>query len=156
MIRPVSEMDEEEGDEGEDVDEAGEGREGDNIGELAPMGTGAGRERSDYDVRNRKWRKRIEHAIFKMTTEIAALREQIEAKRATGAQQRRGLWAWVAWLIWGSLKHIAIDAALVGFALLWARRKDDRRLEQGLRLLLQLFAEQLKRVPVVKRLRVAE
>ena len=153
MIRPVSEMDEEEGEEG---DEASDGREGDNDGGLASIGTGAARERSDYDVRNRKWRKRIENAIFKMTTEIAALREQIEAKRATGAQRRSGFWAWVVWLSWATTKHLLIDAAVVGTALLWARRKDDRRLEQGLRLLLQIVAEQVKKVRGVKRLGVAE
>ena len=156
MIRPVSEMDEEEGDVGDEFEEAGEGLEGDNDAELPPSRLGEGHSRSDYDVRNRKWRKRIGHAIFKMTTEIAALREQIEAKRTTEAQRRRGIWAWVVWLAWTSLKHVAIDAALVGIALLWARRRDDKRLEQGLRLLLQLVAEQLRRVRGVKRVMVAE
>ncbi len=156
MIKPVSEADEEEGDKGDELEEAGDGREDVNEDDgLARARTGTARSQK-YDVRNRKWRKRIEHAIFKMTTEIAALREQIEAKR--GAQQRpkRGLWAWLVWLTWAAVKHVAVDAALFGLALLWARRKDDRRLEQGLQLLLRVVVEQINKMRAPRRLRYPE
>lgn len=155
MIRPVSEQDDEDED-GEDFDDAAELRDTNDDGELVPAQAGTARTR-DYELRNRKWRKRISLALFKMTTEIAALREQLEAKRFVGAQhrRRRGLWAWMVWLTWAAAKHVVVDAALLGIALLWARRKGDRRLEQGLRLLLQLVVEQLRKVRVPRLVRIS-
>jgi len=154
MIRPVSEPDDEDEDL-DDFDDAADLRDGNDDSELVPARTNAARTR-DYELRNRKWRKRISLALFKMTTEIAALREQLEAKRFVGAphRRRRGLWAWVLWLTCAAAKHVVVDALLLGIALLWARRKDDRRLEQGLKLLLRLIGEQIRqaRVPRLMRL----
>ncbi len=155
MIKPVSEQDDEEED-GEELDETGDNRDNNVNDNLIPKTPGAVRPR-DYEIRNRKWRKRIELAIFKMTTEIAALREQLEAKRTVGAprQRRRGLWAWMVWLAWAAAKHVVVDAALLGVALLWARRKDDRRLEEGVRVLVRILGEWARKVGVVRMLRVS-
>ena len=156
MIKPVSEADEEEGDEADEFEEAGEGREDVNEDDNLASGRTRRMRSSNYDVRNRKWRKRIEYAIFKMTTEIAALREQIEAKRGAQQRPRKGLWAWLILLTWAAIKHVTVDAALFGIALLWARRKDDRRLEQGLRLLLRVVVEQIHKMRTPRWLRYPE
>ena len=131
MLRPISDG-EEEDDEGDELEE----------GRGAPFNDGeavtavVGRSR-DLDVRNRKWRKKIEHALVKMTTEVAALREQIEAKRKAAVRRRNGLWAWMTWLVWVTARHFVVDLALLGLLVVWARRKGDPRVEQWLDLLLQ-------------------
>jgi len=38
--------------------------------------------------------------------------------------------------VWGVVKHIAIDALLLGVVLLWLRSKKDRRFEGAIRVLL--------------------
>lgn len=148
ILRPVS--DGEEGDEeGEDLEET---RGGPFDDEEAVMAV-AGRSR-DLDVRNRKWRKKIEQALVKMTTEVAALREQIEAKKTGDGRRRNGLWAWVTWLVWVAVRHLVVDLALLGLLVAWAKRKRGRRLEQGLDLLLQYVQHRTWRVglPGVSRL----
>ena len=100
----------------------------------------------DLDVRNRKWRKRIEHTLIKLTTEIAALREQVEAKRIGEGKRRNGVWAWITWLVWVTLRHFVVDLAILGFLVVWARRKRDRRVEQGLELLLGYVREKAQRI----------
>ncbi|KAF1828733.1 hypothetical protein BDW02DRAFT_593074 [Decorospora gaudefroyi] len=83
-----------------------------------------------------KWRKRIEQSLIKMTAEVAALREQLEARRlfAHSAHYRlfRSVWRWC----WAAFKHVAVDVLLLGLLLLWMRRKEDRRLEGAIRVLL--------------------
>ena len=133
MLRPVSD-EEEENDEGDGLEDV---RGGPFNDEEAITGV-VGRSR-DLDVRNRKWRKKIEYALVKMTTEVAALREQIEAKRIEAGRRRNGLWAWVTWLVWVTVRHVVVDLALLGLLVAWARRKGDTRVGQGqgLDLLLQ-------------------
>ena len=90
-----------------------------------------------YEVRNRKWRKRMEGALVRMTAEVAALREQIEARRGIwvggGKVRGRGAWAWLSWLLWAVLKHAVIDAVAVALLIVWGRRKGDRRLEEAVK-----------------------
>lgn len=140
ILRPVSEG-EGEDDEGEDFEETKGGPLDDEEAVMAA----AGRSR-DLDVRNRKWRKKIEQALVKMTTEVAALREQIEAKGIGDGRRRRGLWAWMTWLVWVTVRHIAVDLALLGLLVAWARRKGDRRVEQGLDLLLQYLRHRTRKL----------
>ncbi|KAL9131736.1 MAG: hypothetical protein Q9217_000411 [Psora testacea] len=98
---------------------------------------------SNMDVRNHKWRKRVEQALVKMTIDISALREQMEAMRLGDSRGRNGLWTWVRWLVWALIRHLLVDAALLSALILWARRKRNARLEQGLRLLLYWVKEPL-------------
>ena len=128
MLRPVSDG-EDEGDEGEDVEEI----------------RGAPFESRDLDVRNRKWRRKIEHALVKLTTEVAALREQIEAKRMGDGRRRNGLWTWMTWVAWFTVQHLIVDLALLGLLVAWARRKEDRRVDQGLQLLLQYLRHRIRK-----------
>jgi len=85
---------------------------------------------------DKKWRARMEQALQKMTAEVAALREQLEARRLFSHSPHyrlfRGLWRWV----WAAVKHVAVDVLLLGIVLLFMRRKKDRRLEGAIRVLL--------------------
>ena len=128
MLRPVSDG-EEEGDEDEDVEEI----------RRVPF------ESRDLDVRNRKWRRKIEHALVKLTTEVAALREQIEAKRIGDGRRRNGLWALMTWVAWFTVQHLIVDLALLGLLVTWARRKEDRRVDQGLQLLLRYVQHRIRK-----------
>lgn len=147
-MRPVSDGDEEE-DEGEEFEETRGGPLDDEEAVLAVAG-----QSRDLDVRNRKWRKKIEHAIVKMTTEVAALREQIEAKRIGDGRRRNGLRAWMTWLMWVTVRHLVVDLALLGLLVAWARRKGDRRIEQWLDLLLQYFRHRTRKTGLPGMLRL--
>ncbi|KAF2818521.1 hypothetical protein CC86DRAFT_399197 [Ophiobolus disseminans] len=85
---------------------------------------------------DKKWRGRVEQALQKMTAEVAALREQLEARRLFSHSPHyrlfRGIWRWV----WATVKHFAVDVFILGIVLLWMRRKKDRRLEGAIRVLL--------------------
>lgn len=148
VLRPVSDGDEGEDEEGEEYEEARHAPFDEDKGAVA--GATQGR---DLDARNRKWRKRIEQALVKLTTEVAALREQVEAKRIGEGKRRNGMWAWMCWLVWIAVRHLVVDLALLGLLLVWARRKGDRRVEQGLELLLGYVRERVRkaRVPGVLR-----
>ncbi|KAI8943359.1 hypothetical protein NX059_001374 [Plenodomus lindquistii] len=93
-----------------------------------------------------KWRKRIEASLMKMTAEVAALREQLEARRlfAHSAHYRlfRGIYRWV----WAAVKHMAINAVVLGIVLVWMRRKKDKRLEEVIRAVAGDAVKEVKRV----------
>ena len=136
MLRPGSDADEED-DEGGVFEETRGGSFDDEEAVMAAAG-----QSRDLDIRNRKWRKKIERALAKMTTEIAALREQIEAKRRGDGRRRSGLWAF----LWITVRHVFVDLALLGLLVAWARRKGDRRVEQGLDLLLQYLRQRTRKI----------
>ena len=139
MLRPVSDG-EEEGDDGEDVEEI----------RGVPFGS------RDLDVRNRKWRRKIEQALVKLTTEVAALREQVEAKRMGDGRRRNGLWTWMTWVAWFTVQHLIVDLALLGLLVTWARRKEDRRVDQGLQLLLQYLLHRIRKTRLPGNLQLAD
>jgi hypothetical protein len=95
---------------------------------------------------DKKWRGRVEQALQKMTAEVAALREQLEARRLFSHSPHyrliRGIWRWV----WAGLKHIAVDILLLGIVLLYMRRRQDRRLEGAIRVLLGDAVAQVQKV----------
>ncbi|EAA66180.1 hypothetical protein AN1062.2 [Aspergillus nidulans FGSC A4] len=86
----------------------------------------------DHDIDSWRWRRRVEQALTKMTAEIAAAREQMEA-RTLAARRRSGVWAWLRWLVWVTLRQIIWDLALLGMLLIWMRLRQDRRLEEQLK-----------------------
>jgi hypothetical protein len=103
-----------------------------------------------------RWRRRVEQALTKMTAEIAAVREQMEAR--TVAQRRRnGLWAWVKWMVWVAVRQILVDIAMLGMLLIWMRLRGDRRVEDRLKTgwaavkgrLGRVRGIQLKRMPIL-------
>jgi hypothetical protein len=85
---------------------------------------------------DQKWRKRVEQSLMKMTAEVAALREQLEARRLFSHSVHfrlfRGVWRWV----WSAFKHVMVDVFILGVVLVYMRRKKDRRLEGAIRVLL--------------------
>ncbi|KAL8918957.1 MAG: hypothetical protein Q9208_007067 [Pyrenodesmia sp. 3 TL-2023] len=142
VLRPVSDEDQEEEYDDENYDGDDPGAEGEpNHPETDPIRT------RDLDIRNRKWRKRIESALIRTSTELAALREQIESK-GTGGRPMYGTgsrpWAWIRWLIWASMRQLLCDAVILGLAYVWAKRMGDQRIEQGLWLVMQALKEHLK------------
>ncbi|GKZ38385.1 hypothetical protein AbraIFM66950_010543 [Aspergillus brasiliensis] len=81
---------------------------------------------------SKRWRRTVEQALTTMTAEIAAVREQMEA-RALAHRRRTGLWAWLKWLLWVTARQIMVDLALLGMLLIWMRLRGDRRLEEKLK-----------------------
>ena len=151
VLRPVSDGDEEDDDEDADFEDAARhptaGEEDEDEAAIAVAGT------RDLDVRNRKWRRRIERTLVKMTAEIAALREVVDAARIGESRRRNGVWAWFNWLIWVGCRHVLVDLALLGLLVVWARRKGDYRVEQGLAILWGYVREKIRRlrIPGLKR-----
>ncbi|KAJ5561733.1 Acyl-CoA-binding protein ACBP [Penicillium sp. DV-2018c] len=96
-----------------------------------------------------RWRRRVEQALTKMTAEIAAVREQMEAR--TLAQRRRsGLWAWVKWLVWVAVRQIVFDIAMLGGLLIYMRLKGDRRVENRLKTGWAAVRARLGRIKLLK------
>lgn len=95
---------------------------------------------------DKKWRGRVEQALQKMNAEVAALREQLEARRLFSHSPHyrlfRGIWRW----LWAVFKHVAVDIFILGIVLLYMRRKKDRRLEGAIRVLLGDAVAQVQKV----------
>jgi acyl-CoA-binding protein len=93
-----------------------------------------------------KWRKRVENGLFKLTTEVAALREQLETNRFIKNQKRKSIFSWVLRLGWWVTSFVLADAAVLWIVILYMRRKQDRRLEGAVRVLLGDAVAQVQRV----------
>ena len=91
-----------------------------------------------------RWRRRIESNLMKLTTEIAALREQLEARRHRNRNQH-SLFGWVLKLTWWAVQLVVADAVVLWVVILYLRRKDDRRLEGAVRVLLGDAVAQVQR-----------
>ena len=101
---------------------------------------------SHESAADKKWRARVEQALVKMTAEVAALREQLEQRRLFSHSRKFLALRFVWRIVWGGLKHIAIDMVILGIVLLWMRRKEDRRLEGAIRVLLGDAVAQVQKV----------
>ena len=141
MLRPMSDegMDDAEDEDGDDegYEDARERRlyESQAEGIVAEVPGSGLRSNIDLDVRTRKWRRRMEVALVKLSVEIAALREQIESRSlalGNSGGSRAGALRWLRW--WASflVRHAALDGVLLLLMVAWARRRGDRRLEEGL------------------------
>jgi len=93
-----------------------------------------------------KWRKRIESSLMKLTTEIAALREQLESRRFSSQQRRHSLLGWILRVGWWAVQLVVADAVLLWIVILYMRRKKDRRLEGAVRVLLGDAVAQVQKV----------
>jgi len=93
-----------------------------------------------------KWRRRVEQALVKMTAEVAALREQLESRRLFTNNRTHTFFNWLFKFLWTALKHIVVDIVVLGIVLLWMRRKEDRRLEGAIRVLLGDAVAQVQKV----------
>ncbi|KAK6583634.1 hypothetical protein PZA11_003364 [Diplocarpon coronariae] len=137
MISPMSQDDEAERRSGyNDVSEEDECEEnsGYNDGENKNKKTAA------------RWRLTVEHALVKMTAEIAALREQIATGREYQGKKRRSLKSWVGWILWLAVRHCLVDVVLLGFVLLYMRTMRDRRIEDLVREGLKVGREYVRKI----------
>lgn len=109
-------------------------------------------EEDDYEggekgeKRTTRWRRTVEQALVKMTAEIAALREQIATGREYQGKKRRSPGRWIAWFLWLCMRHFFVDVVLIGFLLLWLRRRKDRRIEDLVREGLRIGREYIRKV----------
>ncbi|THY35345.1 hypothetical protein D6D01_01379 [Aureobasidium pullulans] len=96
--------------------------------------------------RDTRWRKRIESALVKMTTEVAALREQLESRSYIAQRRKHSFLARILRASWFLVKLVAVDMFILWLVLLYLRRKKDRRLEGAVRVLLGDAVAQMQKV----------
>ncbi len=134
MLSPVSQRDSEDIVEGEEVDPAT----GAMIGPLSSSRPAS----SDRD-----WKSRIDTHIRQLSTEVAALREQLSQNNLLASssldgtymsRRRRILYrtsTWMKWLAWALVRQMMVDASLLSLYIIWARWKGykDRRVENWVR-----------------------
>lgn len=93
-----------------------------------------------------RWRKRIELSLIKLTTEVAALREQLESRRFFSRQQKHSVLGWIFRLSWWTVQLVVTNAAILWIVILYMRRKKDPRLEGAVRVLLGDAVAQVQKV----------
>ena len=106
-----------------------------------------------------RWRRRMEASVVKLTTEVAALREQLESSRFFTYRRRHSLVGWTLRLGWWAVQLVVADAVILWFVILYMRRKQDRRLEGAVRVLLgdavaqmQSLGREVKKMPPLPRI----
>lgn len=93
-----------------------------------------------------KWRKRVESSLFKLTTEVAALREQLENHRFLKTRRKNSVLGWILRAGWWAVQLVLADAVILWIVLWYLRRKQDRRLEGAIRVLLGDAVAQVQKV----------
>jgi acyl-CoA-binding protein len=158
VLSPVSQADEDEEamDEQEEfVDARVSQVDGGDLGDLADIGAGDGAQDASYAIMpnavrsspaDMRWRKRIESSLIKLTTEVTALREQLESRRFFARQRKYSLVGWVLRLSWWAVQLFAADVVILWLVILYLRRKQDRRLEMAVRVLLGDAVAQVQKV----------
>ncbi|KAI9792752.1 MAG: hypothetical protein M1835_007663 [Candelina submexicana] len=155
ILRPTSQGEDDETND-DQYDDAGDDRpynaeQPHHGGPRDEVGNTRGYRDGEEETRNRKWRRRVEQALVRMTAEVAALREQLESNRLFGGKRRRSLWDWMLWLVLFTLKHALIDAVFITIALLWMRWKRDKRLEQASAMAVGVVREKARTLKFPKR-----
>lgn len=89
------------------------------------------------------WRLRVEKALAKMTTEVAALREQLEARQMR-RHKKSDFAMWVLYLGWAVLRHLLVEAVFWGCVVLWMRKRGDRRAEEAVKIVVRFVREGLR------------
>lgn len=97
------------------------------------------------DPRTRKWRRKIEHTLVKMTTEIAALRESLDIVKGTPRGGRAWILLYTLSLLGSFLRHLIIDALAISLLVLWVGRGDERVIS-SLRTLAQVLRERFQKL----------
>lgn len=118
----------------------------DALGALQRTGEASQARRPQLQVADGRWRKRIESSLMRLTTEVAALREQLEARQWIKTQRRHSLLGWVLRLSWWAIQLVLADAVVLWVVILYLRRKKDRRLEGAIRVLLGDAVAQVQKV----------
>ncbi|KAM5442362.1 hypothetical protein MferCBS31731_002737 [Microsporum ferrugineum] len=97
-----------------------------------------------------RWQKRVEQALTKMTVEVAAVREQLEARKAF-EQRKSSIWAWIKWFAWVAIRQLIWDLALLAILLLYLRIRDERRLGRTLKSVWLDVRQRLSKVRIFRR-----
>lgn len=100
----------------------------------------------EYVKKGDKWSRKVERALVRLSTEVAALREQITAGREWRTKKEKSPGAWIRWALWIILKHLIANSVMLALVLLWMRRRKDRRLEDLVRSALKLAREYARKV----------
>ena len=77
---------------------------------------------------------------------MAALREQLESSRYLKNRSKNSFFGWVLRLSWWTVQLVVTDAVILWVVILYLRRKDDRRLEGAVRVLLGDAVAQVQKV----------
>ncbi|SPO05739.1 related to endozepine [Cephalotrichum gorgonifer] len=93
-----------------------------------------------------RWSKRVERALVKLSTEVAALREQITTGREWRFKKEMSWRARVSWLFWAVVKHLVLDLVALSVVLIWMRKRRDRRLEDLVRAMFRLGREYVRSI----------
>lgn len=93
-----------------------------------------------------RWQRKMEHALMKLSAEVAALREQITTGREWRSKKDRSFPSWLGWVVWVIMKHLVVDCVILAIILVWMRRRKDRRLEDLVRAALTLIREYVRKV----------
>ncbi|CAK4029972.1 Autophagy-related 37 [Lecanosticta acicola] len=145
VLSPVSQADENEAAEEEreefvdapvsQIDEA-DLQDASEPGDRASEGRFLPPQRRQSSPADNRWRKRIESSLMKLTTEVAALREQLETRRYFSYQRKHSWLGWILRLSWWAVQLVVADAVILWIVILYMRRRQDRRLEGAVRVLL--------------------
>ncbi|KAI0205652.1 acyl-CoA binding protein [Astrocystis sublimbata] len=100
----------------------------------------------DFPKKGDRWSRKVEQALARLSTEIAALREQITTGREWRTKKERTFPVRVGWVLMLIAKHFAIDMFLLSIILIWMRRRKDRRLEDQVRAILRVAREYVGKV----------
>ena len=125
---------------------------------LQRMGDALMPRRQEFAGGDAKWRKRVESSLFKLTTEVAALREQLEDHRFLKTRRKNSILGWILRAGWWAVQFVLADAVVLWIVLWYLRRKQDRRLEGAIRVLLGDAVAQVQkvakdaRIPVLPRM----
>lgn len=95
--------------------------------------------------KTKHWMTKVESTLVKMTTEMAALREQIATGREWKDRRRRTIGAWLGWLLVFAIRQVIVDGFILAVVLLWMRKKKDRRLEDIIREYIRLGRAYIRR-----------
>jgi Acyl CoA binding protein len=135
---------------GGDDDEADESRDSRQASEHSSHHHALDRRRRQPSAGTRDWRHQVETALTKISTEMAALREQMDELNSSssfslsnnrsgfGIGRRKGgrrrlLLVWMRWILWIAGRQLALDALVLGVLLVWGVWRGDDRFERWIR-----------------------
>lgn len=96
------------------------------------------------------WRTTIEAHLRRLSTEIAALREQLSSNHLLSSSAYSPytyqyhqlslkwkilyrIWGFLRWAVWAAVRQCAVNVVFVGLLLVWSRWRGDRRVEEWAR-----------------------
>lgn len=174
LHRHEHDNDDDEDDENEDDDDEEEdfqeARTGTSFSETSHHDDNLGEEDTNHRTRKKRkrrlsqgkdWRHRIEQALTKMTTEIAALREQLDSLPIThhshsSLRKPSNFFSWILswgkWFLFHTLRQLLWQSVILSIVLVWLRSRGDTRLERRVvTILLQLRRRMMNAIRSVPR-----